>query len=94
MPETCRAIIADIAYKVDFGNVEILMQLKPKENRFLPVITATKLISSHNIIFITYLNGIHGTIFRCPFPDCSGHGYCSNVDGSCICDKVLSPKLY
>lgn len=69
------------------------MQLKLKENSFLPVITATKLIFSHNNC-IYYLVKWNICIFRCPFPDCSGHGYCSNVDGSCICDKVLSPKLY
>ena len=25
---------------------------------------------------------------RCPYPDCSGHGSCSHVDGSCTCDEV------
>jgi len=28
------------------------------------------------------------TLCSCPYPDCSGHGHCSPVNGSCSCDQV------
>ena len=32
-------------------------------------------------------------IIRCQYPDCSGNGHCSSINGLCICNKVRSIKI-
>ena len=33
-------------------------------------------------------------IIRCQYPDCSGNGHCSSINGLCICNKVASLRYY
>ena len=32
-------------------------------------------------------------IIRCQYPDCSGNGHCSSINGLCVCNKVHSIKI-
>ena len=32
-------------------------------------------------------------IIRCQYPDCSGNGHCSSINGLCVCNKVCIIKI-
>lgn len=46
----------------------------------------------HNNHYGTFYNCV--LYFRCPFPDCSGHGHCSKLNGTCLCNEVYTLYNY